>query len=744
MFYPLFTTSPLFKEKRLILLAFHLSHTFCNTWCNVIFILLAFSCFIYNPLTARAADTDPAIATVIASAGKSPEALLKYVNSRTLPALNRRILRSPAQVLKDGRGNSIERSRLLAALLEAAGHHARFRCADLDDEAASSLIKYAIPAPPAKNSWPEDVPLSEPATEPALLDAVRHHTWVQVLTEGKWQDIDPSFIGAKPTTFDSDERETFYRFSQTRLPQVELTIEGERSKKPGEFEELLWWDGALESISNQPLYIRIYPRITFGGKGEMEELDPARRLVDPLAGGQPEEEETIHEPVTTWRAEIFSNNGILKGTDIPAAGPNDDGRLLYLRLRSRIIFDEEDIIEDLRPISTVDSEGNLPLFQRHALLYSTSLMNPQELKNQLAVYSPESRFKAHAEIERLRKELKQERSNKEIILKTSLSSEELIGIYSGHFINLAYLALIDPLTEELAGRLGIYSYLEEPRLIINSLYTGIKGQEISLDLRRDKTGAIGFPGQPRRITESFQFSRGVISSVLEGKLTAMATGRSALTTATLMKLASQAGIPSRLYSIHEQEYLDELPLPDNVRTMLNETIESGHVVMLPLRPVNFEGKPRWGWWHINPLSRHTIGVLDSGLHQAVVERTLIETKGALSNEMATVIGAISGAVDTQFTISSMVLKHGEMTAEAIQEAKSYMSGIGEALCREVKVEAKVGGSKTLVSASIEMEGCFRYEESLEISAEAGGSVTLMDKGWCEAFQRGFTCASMTI
>ncbi|NLD37469.1 MAG: hypothetical protein GX654_11425 [Desulfatiglans sp.] len=683
---------------------------------------------------------------VISSAGKSPEALVNYVNSRTIPALNSRILRSPAQVLKDGRGNSVERSRLLAALLDAAGHPARFQCADLDDEAASTLIKSAMPASPPKKSWPEDVPLSEPATETALLDAVRRHTWVQVLIEGQWKDLDPSFTAAKPATFDSDERETFYRFSQTRLPQLELTIEGDRSKTPGEFEELLWWDGSLELVSDQPLYIRVYPRITLGRKGEGEGLDPARRLVDPLAGGQPEEEETAHEPVTTWRAEILSNNGILKDADIPATLPNDEGTILSLRLRSRIIFNkEEDIIEDIRPISAVDSKGNLPIFQRHALLYSTSLINPAELKSRLAVYSPERRVKAHAEIESLKKELKQEASNKETILKSSLSSEEVLGIYSGHFINLAYLALIDPVTEELAGRLGIYSYLEEPRLIINSLYRGKNGhEEVNVDLRRDKTGAIGLPGEPKRITESFQFSRGVISSALEGRLIALATGRPALTTATLMKLASKSGIPSRLYSMHEQEYLDELTLPENVRTMLNKTLESGHVVMLPSKPVNFEGAPRWGWWQINPLNRHTIGVLDSGLHQAIIERTLIETEGVLSNEMAAVIGAISGAVDTQFTISAMVLRHGELTEEAIEEAKAYMSDIGEALCQEFKAEFKVGVSKTLASASIEIEGCFRYEESLEIGVKSEGSVTLMDKSWCEAFQRGFTCASMTI
>jgi hypothetical protein len=741
MYYHLFPLYHFLKENRSNRFLKHC--TFYIAWRAIVIILFAGSFFVFHPLTISAADTDPAIAAVMTSAGKTPEALLKYVRSRTLPALNRRVLRSPAQVLQDGRGNSIERSRLLAAMLNAAGLPARFRCADLDDDSASTLVQSAMPEFKPAKSWPQDVPLSQPATDPVLLDAVRHHTWVQVLVEGQWRDLDPSFTADKPATFDSDEFETFYRFSSARQPQVELTIEGDRSNAPGDFQELLWWDCALESLAGKPVSIRIYPKITIGGKGEEEGLDPARRLVDPLTGAQPEEADPV--AVTTWRMELFSSDGLLKSADIPALGPNDEGSLLSLRLRSRVLFDEEDIIEDLRPMASADTDGRLPSFQRHSLLYATSLMNPGELKNRLSIYSPERRVKAHAEIERLREELKQETSDKEILLKTSLSSEEVLGLYSGHFINLAYLALVDPVTDDLAKRMGIYAYLEEPRLIINSVYTGRDGIEhVELDLRRDKTSAIGLPGQPRRITESFQFSRGVISSILEGKLVSLAAGKPALTTAVLMKLASQSGIPYQLYSQQEQEYLDELPLPDNVRDMLKESLESGQVVMLPSRPVNFAGSPRWGWWQIDPLSRHTIGVLDSGLHQAVIERTLIETKGALSNEMATVIGAISGAVDTQFVIGTMVLKHGELTEEAIQEAKSYMSGIGEALCREVKVEAKAGASMTIASASIEMEGCFRYEESIEIGAEAGGSVTLMDKGWCEAFQRGFTCASMTI
>ncbi len=123
---------------------------------------------------------------------------------------------------------------------------------------------------------------------------------------------------------------------------------------------------------------------------------------------------------------------------------------------------------------------------------------------------------------------------------------------------------------------------------------------------------------------------------------------------------------------------------------------------------------------------------------------LTDPQGYLSDEMAAVIGAISGATDTQFAISAMVLKHGDLTAAALAEAKSYMAELGQALCQQLTVEAKLGGHHTLASAAVEMEGCFRYEAALEVGAEGGASLTLMDRGWCEAFQRGFSCAAMTI
>lgn len=714
-----------------------------------VLLLLVFGATLGVALPVRAAGpVPPALLAVVGAVGVEPEALFAHVRDTIRPNLNLRALQSPVEVQQSGQGNAAERARLLGALLAAAGHPVRFQRGELDDAAASRLVQSVLPPLAQPGRWPAEVPLSDPAASPRLLDGVRQHTWVQVLVDGRWTDLDPAFPGALPGKRNTVPQATFYRFSNARLPRLALTVEFDRSQAPGEFEDLLWWDGLLEALSGQPLALRIYPHITLGGQGE-QGLDPARRLVDPLAGA--DEAAPAAQTVTVWRAELQVGDRVLARGDLPAIGPDATGWPRSLRLRSRVVFDEAqedgdgDAIEDTRLLAEADAAGRLPLFQRHSLLYTGGVAAPGALESWLSSQPGDTRGPLRTQLAQVQRDLAEGRGVSGAALDTALGSEHALGSFSGHLLNLAYATMADALSADLARRLGVQAWFDEPRLIVSSVLTRADGkQQVMLDLRRDRMTAVALPGQPQRIVEPFQFGRGVMTSALEGRLLSLATGTPALTTAVLMRLAREQRIPVRLVSSREAAALDRLQVPESVLQRMHSALDAGRVLILPLRPVASSAGLRWGWWQIDPQSRHTVGVLDSGLHQAVVERTLIESEGVLSDEMAAVIGAISGATDTQFVISAMVLKHGELTAEAVAEAKAYLSELGEALCQALTVEAKVGGYETLASAAVEMEGCFRYEVSVEAGAEAGGSFTVIDEGWCEAFQRGFTCSAMTI
>lgn len=697
---------------------------------------------------ARGADVrgEPVPASLQATldaVGSTPEALFVHVRDRTRPRLGHRLLQGPLAVLGSGEGNAAERARLLAALLEAAGHPVRFAAGELDDGRAALLIGQALPATGETKVWPDVVPLSQPQDDPALIAAVRRHTWVQVLRDGRWVDLDPAFADAAPGVRHAELQSSFYRFSPGRLPRLELTLEYDRSATPGEYQELVWWDGPLEAVAGEALALRIHPRITTGAGGDGD-LDPARRLVDPLAGA--DEEPAPVSTLTVWHAELFNGERALATGVLPAASAAEPGQPRSLRLRSRIVFDEEDAIEDVRVLAEADAAGRLPLFQRHALLYTAGRLPAAQLEAWLAGQPRAQREALRAGVETLRRELAAGvQGAMPAVLESALGLERTTGRHSAHLLNLVHATVADRMSDDLARRLGVVAWFDEPRLLVGSLVVGADGRRQQvLDLRRDRMTAVARPGQPRRVAESFQFGRGVMSSALEGRVLGAATGSPALTTALLMRQARDEGTATRLLSVRERDQLATLALPEPVQARVEAALDSGQLVMLPARPVSHQGEPRWGWWQIDPRSYHTVGVLDSGLHQAVVERTLIETEGVLSDEMAAVIGAISGVTDTQFAISAMVLKHGELTAEALAEAKAYMSNLGEALCQALTVEAKVGHVETLASVAVEMEGCFRYEASAEVGAEAGGSLTIMDEGWCEAFQRGFTCAAMTL
>jgi hypothetical protein len=256
-----------------------------------------------------------------------------------------------------------------------------------------------------------------------------------------------------------------------------------------------------------------------------------------------------------------------------------------------------------------------------------------------------------------------------------------------------------------------------------------------MDLRQDSIEALPYPGQALGMTGTFQYGRGVFESVLEGKVLELFLGKRALTTSYIMQEASKKKIPVRLFSENEKAELEKLGMPEHVSGRALKAMAAGAVIVIPERSIRFDGQDRWGWWQVDPKTQEVVGVLDTGLHQAMIQRTILDTEGMLNSKMGFAIGAITGAVDTQWMLASMILQYGEINKAALQEIKAYMKQLKEYMCPEFEKSVSV----TVASVSVSIEDCF--EEGYSWSYEGGVKVEM---GWCQAFAKGFACASTSI
>jgi len=336
-------------------------------------------------------------------------------------------------------------------------------------------------------------------------------------------------------------------------------------------------------------------------------------------------------------------------------------------------------------------------------------------------------------LEEIKTSLKKKKNISELY-ERSISLEDKAGPQAGHLLNMIFASTSDQLTHDLGQALSVFSYYSQPRIIINSVEGTGDELEVYMDLRQDSKEAISYPGQAARMSETFLYGRGVMESILEGKILELLTGKKALTTARLMELASSKKIPITMFSKLEKSKLTNLKLPFLVARKVRRVIDSGHILIIPIKPVNYNGQKRWGWWDLNPLSGEIVGVLDSGLHQAMIQRTILDTEGMMNDDMGLVVGAMVGCVDTYWVLFALVLKYGELNKAALEEAKAYMKEIGSYLCPEFEKKVEVG-----VGASVEIEDCWKKEVGIGFK---GG--LKIDMGWCAKFAKGFKCASTTI
>jgi hypothetical protein len=629
-------------------------------------------------------------------------------------------------------GNSLEKALFLARLLQEKGTAVEIAEGELDDAAAKSLLGAIFP--PAKaTSAKSGVPVSNPAESPALIAAVKRHFWVRMQDGENWIDLDPSFPSAEPGKAFATLKESRESADEALSAKVSISV-GYSHGDSGEPQSVLSWEGPIGDVANKPLSLAVMTEYRGTGGGEEEEEGGGvGGLFGGLSGG------TAAKKKASGDAKAFLKTSLTAGEERLASGDVAASKEPATRLTLQVKVESlDEVVSDSGRIlfETNAAKPGAPLFQRHAILITADRIPETAWKDKLqGVSDSGARTEAKTQLEEIREALKAKKFSGET-LSSGVELEAKLGPDLGHLINMIFASTSDGQTEKEGAALSVASWYAVPRIIITSVGGGDKATETTIDLRQDRIESVALPGQAWAMSQSFQYGRGVMESILEGKLLALLSGKPALTTAYVMEEAARRKVPIRMLSSLEKDSLKTFGPPKDVQGRIGAALESGRIVLVPEKGVAWEGRERWGWWEVDPRTRETVGVLDSGLHQAMLETTILEDKGVMSTKMGAVLGAMVGAVDTYWLLTGMILKYGELTKEAVLEAKAYMKDIQSVMCPGFEKKVSVGATITV----IDIEDCFKFEID-QGKIEAGIEIK---QGWCEQFAKGFACASTSI
>jgi hypothetical protein len=92
-----------------------------------------------------------------------------------------------------------------------------------------------------------------------------------------------------------------------------------------------------------------------------------------------------------------------------------------------------------------------------------------------------------------------------------------------------------------------------------------------------------------------------------------------MNTSHLVDLAKKQGLDWQLVKNAEDKKWEKWRLSEDTRKRIVDTLDEGWFVVVPARPLVIEGKARLGWWRLDPRNGETLGVMDTGFHQAETE-----------------------------------------------------------------------------------------------------------------------------
>lgn len=625
------------------------------------------------------------------------------------------------------RGNSLDQSLLLKHVLAQQGYQVRLVTGQLDNSNALTLLRGMYPPQIPSFGFSKSYDPFKLETSGRLVQAVQKHYWVEVNQgDDSWLPLDPSFPRAKIGEAYA-RAEQVYQQAQDDWKQV-ISIRLLQKTIKNKTTTLFDVEVPVAEIGYMPLSLSSIGIPLEQPTEKSKEKSSAKGLFGKsLKDGtsskaEPAQSESAGKILGTrynWALRIrghgsseiahtvqFNKAATLiakEWLELTIKAPGQDDRRI-----ERVLFDATDARPEHQP----------PLYRRYVLEVFPGAVRPELAQSMHEQFSklPLDAWKAS-----LTQSQKNGDSSAVLAMDEALASSLL------QMILTRFAEASDEASDRAAYRNAVAVIRSTPRVLIASVE--LDGQELvfSMDLRLDEVDAIPFPGAPSKIARLFQMGRGVLQSTAEGEVLQQLTGNQVLTTASLMARAQAANITLKVVDASQlNRYVKQSKIPKDIRQALSSSVTKNSEIIIPEQAVRVAGVERWGWWLVDKPSGRTIGVMDNGLHAGMAEYTISTTEINLDPRMGFVVGMVVGADATLFTISGLMLKHGQATPAMIKEVKEYLDNVLCSSCPQAGASASASYSAG--------DDCLSVEKSVGVSAK-------VSIDFCEEYVNGFKCAA---
>ncbi len=204
-------------------------------------------------------------------------------------------------------------------------------------------------------------------------------------------------------------------------------------------------------------------------------------------------------------------------------------------------------------------------------------------------------------------------------------AEELsreIALETNEDLGIVFALESDQALASLEAGYKTEGYYITPRLLVSSIYSDNSQSTFALDLLKDDTQDVPFPGQAADSSFDFEIVRGLLESTIEGQVGAELTGQTPVSITQIFDALPSQGSMVLITPVNLPQ-LSGLPLSSEAQARITQEVESGEYVLTPTTMVQVNGQTTVGWYEIDPSSGHMISVMEDGGNQEVEEYILV-------------------------------------------------------------------------------------------------------------------------